>query len=157
MFAGGYIVLCSTCVPFSTKYFVVKVFVYFWEHISFQSIFLFLPLSIMFDPHQNSWRKLKRNIKWTRSRVWHWLKTPTTRTYKTYLNLDSNLHWLKTPTARTYKTYLNLDLNLHWLKTSTARTNKFSWEGKKIQILIGIWMYIENTLLKEIIYILKIF
>ena len=131
MFAGGYIVLCSTCVPFSTKYFVVKVFVYFWEHISFQSIFLFLPLSIMFDPHQNSWRKLKRNIKWTRSRVWHWLKTPT---------------------ARTYKTYLNHVLNLHWLKTSTARTNKVSWEGKKTNLKWNL-NYIENTLLKEIIYV----
>ena len=34
------------------------------EHILVVKLFfLFFLLSIMFDPHQNSWRKLKRNIK----------------------------------------------------------------------------------------------
>ena len=72
----------------------MKVLFYFQEHICCESIFLFLPLSIMSDPHQNSLRKLRRNIKWTRSRVWHWLKTPTTRTHKTYLNVSLSQHWI---------------------------------------------------------------
>ena len=82
-------------------------YLFLGKNICCERIFLFLLLSIMFDPHQNSWRKLKRNIKWTRSRVWHWLKTPTTRTYKTYLNLNlnQNFHRLTKPTIRTYKTY----------------------------------------------------